>query len=89
MRLPVGRCSQITSLLLTSQVHADLDAAANQLVQSEITALASALQPFVNPVAAFANAAATLSIGAQVSGLRSAVTGVLTILARIIASIGL
>lgn len=70
-------------------MHADLNAAANSLVQSEISAVTAALQPFVGPATAFANAAATLSIGAQVSGLRNAITGALTILARVIASIGL
>lgn len=70
-------------------MHADLDATARQLVQSELAAVAAVLQPFVGPVTAFANAAAALSIGAQVSGLRSAITGVNTILARVIASIGL
>lgn len=69
-------------------MHADLDATANQLVQSELAAVATVLQPFVGPVTTFANAAATLSIGAQVSGLRGAVTGLQTILARIIATIG-
>lgn len=70
-------------------MHADLDATANQLIQSEVAAVASAIQPFVGPVTAFANAAATLSIGAQVSGLRAAVTGTLAILARLIATIGI
>lgn len=76
-------------LIWTLQVHADLDAAANQLVQTEVAAVAAAIQPFVGPVTAFANAAATLSIGAQVNGLRGAITGVLTILARLIATIGI
>lgn len=70
-------------------MHADLDAAAQSLVQTELAAVAAAIQPFVGPVTAFANAAATLSIGAQVNGLRGAITGLLNILAGIIATIGL
>lgn len=58
------------------------------LVQAELKAAAEALQPFVGPVAAFASAAATLSITASVNGLRDAVIGLITIARGVYASLG-
>lgn len=70
-------------------VHADLDQTVNALLQAEFAALSGALRPFIGPVAAFASAAATLSITASVSGLRNAISGLIAIVTSIYATLGI
>ncbi|KAG8168499.1 hypothetical protein KVR01_001248 [Diaporthe batatas] len=70
-------------------VHADLDQTVNALVRAEFAALSAALRSFVGPVAAFASAAATLSITASVTGIRNAITSLISIIAGVYATLGI
>lgn len=63
--------------------------AAKLLIAGEVAALEAALQPFINPVLIFAQAATKVGLGVSVTGIQNALAGVQSIVSSLYTSLGL
>ncbi|KAJ4390858.1 hypothetical protein N0V93_004457 [Gnomoniopsis smithogilvyi] len=79
----------IASFNATLTATASLEASVRATYQAEVTAFANLLQPFINPIILFAQAAIAVTAGASVTGLAVATVGLQSIANNFYQSVGL